>query len=70
MTKKFLALCLIVFLISGLIMGFLIGGHTTQEKWVSFYEEKNKEIEKYCQCDYLETKEYNLNLTLIFQGMR
>ena len=50
--KTFYLLLFTVFLLSSLAIGFLIGGYNTQEKWKDFYEEKEKEIEKYCSCDY------------------
>ena len=67
---KLLIMLFIVFLISGLVVGFLMGGYTTQEKWITYTELKEKEIERYCSCDYPKELEFNLNLSLIYENMR
>lgn len=56
---------IILLLTSGLVIGFLIGGKIIHDQWNSFYEEKNKEIERYCVCNYLETpREYVLEFPI------
>lgn len=67
MKGKLVLVCFIVFFLSGIVIGFLMGGYITQDKWNSFNEEREKEIERYCSCDYPETKEFiipNINLSL------
>lgn len=63
--NKFLVACslLLFFLfLSGVVIGVLVGSRTTQDRWLNYYELKEKQIAQYCYCSYPEGREL-LNLT-------
>lgn len=60
-------LIIIVLLLSGIVIGFLIGGKTMQDRWSSFYEDKEEEIERYCVCNFPKTIEEGVYIPFNYQ---
>ena len=48
-TKVFLII--FVLLMAGIIIGFLMGGKFTQDRWEIFHEMELNKVEKYCNCN-------------------
>lgn len=64
LTKQDLFLvCIIIFLVAGILIGFMLGSYDMQNKWENFFEDYKEEINKSCICVPKYEQETSINLS-------